>query len=139
MTTGDDTPLPENIGDRLVLMETALAYLVARQSDVEQLSDATDSLATSTAGLETALREVGQIREKQHELSSKVEEVAPKVEELERVAVPRSRLWFTIIFVAALTVAAVLSVLDRQSLHRDVRHNHTRICQLEQQLNEPCK
>src|SRR5438309_5882811 len=100
--TGGDQPAPENIGDRILLMETALAYLVARQSDVEQLSDATESLATSTTGLETALREVGQLRERQHELASKVDDVAPKVAELERVAVPRSRLLVTIVVVLLL-------------------------------------
>lgn len=137
--TGDERPEPHNTGDRLTLVETAIAYLVARQSDVEQLSDATVSLSESTTGLESALREVGQLRDQQRTLSEKVDTVAPKVAELERVAVPRSRLVLTIAFVVALVIAAVMSVLDRHELHQEVHRNHALICHLEQRLGQPCR
>lgn len=141
MTTPDrgQEPAPENVGDRLVLIETAVAYLVERDRNITQLSNATDRLAEGTEGVEAALRAVNEVKAEQRQQQEALDTVAPIAAQAATRHEVYRRLVLLWLFIGLVVVAAVFSLIDRHNLHRDVHRNKVLICQLEHRLGTPCQ
>lgn len=125
----------EPLGDRVKLLELAVATIADRTLEIEELATATDRLSESTGGLESALREVGEVRAEQRSTQARVDEVESKAAAVAAIAVPRSRLWLTIIVVAVLAAAVGWGWLDRRHIKAQMRHEHIRTCQMWHELH----
>lgn len=110
--------IEESVGDRLTLLETAVAYLVDRQGEVQQLVDATDRLAASTLKVEEALRMVSDVKLRQEQLTRTVKKVS-------RRGPSRGRLFVIAACIAVLVAVTVYGLHDRSLIHHELRHLET--------------
>lgn len=106
---------PENVGDRLVLLEVAVAYLVERQDEVEKLAAATQSLTDATLSVEAALRTVGEVKQRQEQLARTVRHVAHRVPS-------RGRLALLILCILVLAAGVAYGTWDRVQIHQQIKH-----------------
>lgn len=134
----------EPLGDRVKLLELAVAVLADRTADVERLSEATDRLSESTEGLDGALREVGQIKAQTKELAQKVESAATASDiagltEGATHAVPRRWFWVGALIVALVGALVAYGWWDRGRIRAQIRDDQRQVCQLQAQLGHPCE
>lgn len=109
---------PGHLGDRVTVMETAIAFLADRQKEVQELTQATERLAQATMSVEEALRTVGELRHRQDQISKNVTKVSNRIPSRKKVAL-------LVASMVALVAVAIYGLHDRSSIHHELRHLET--------------